>query len=467
LQNKATPNWKLEAARLKKRWSIVFASKKAGVSVNTFNRWERGLQLPQLETLDQLCKSFDMSPEELGFENIIIAKRRTKATTQNQTSTDNSVVDEQLPVNSATQEMPASFPQFPHFSNEFTPYVKQIKKGLNEIDQAQKSDVTEYGESLLRRQAVTLLVSTPAVVFGLKQDRREQPLHSDEILSLSSISLPLCWQLYYEGGLSELNRVLPDYITQLSALAQQPSRHHKWAANLASQTHQLGYLLALQRQDFGTSLKHIQEATRYGQVAVDVNLQVASLARKAYVYFCLDRDRQRLQAYQEALRLCDTCSPLLKGYIYAGLAETHASYRDDTTAHEFLKLARDNYPDRPEDDPVYAYTHFRWPTFYNFAGQVYLHLNQSRQAWEAFANVDQLVPVSEEPYRVELAVNQAATALALGEQEQSCALVETAVKSARALGSNLRYDETYMIYERMQEKWGQEPRVRALEDLFY
>ncbi len=52
-------------------------SKKVGVSVNTFNRWERGLQLPQLETLDLLCKAFGLPPEELGFGNIIAAKRRT------------------------------------------------------------------------------------------------------------------------------------------------------------------------------------------------------------------------------------------------------------------------------------------------------------------------------------------------------------------------------------------------------
>ena len=467
MKNRATPNRKLEAARLKKRWSIVVASKKVGVSVNTFNRWERGLQLPQLETLDQLCKAFDMSPEELGFENVIVAKRRTKATIQNQVSTEKSVIDEQLPTNVAIQETPVSLPQSQHFRNELATYVKQVKKSLEEISQAQKSDITEQSEGLLRKQAVTLLVSAPAAVFGLAQDTRELLLYSDEVLSLSAVSLPLCWQLYYEGGFSELNRILPGYITQLSALAQQPSRHQKWAANLASQAHQLSYLLALQRQDFGTSLKHIQDATHYGQVAVDINLQAASLARKAYVYFCLHHDIQRLQAYQEALRFCNACSPLLKGYIYTGLAETHASRKDDTMAHEFLKLARESYPDRPEDDPVYSYTHFRWPTFYNFAGQVYLHLNQPRQAWGAFANVDKLVPVSEEPYRVELVVNQAATALALGEQEQSCALLETAVKSARALGSALRYDEAYMIYERMQEKWGQEPRVKALENLFY
>ncbi|HEY5002278.1 MAG TPA: helix-turn-helix transcriptional regulator, partial [Ktedonobacteraceae bacterium] len=75
----AIPNEQLEAARMHKRWSVNVASEKVGVSVNTFNRWERGLQVPQLSTLDMVCRAFDMSPEELGFEQALIAKRRTKA----------------------------------------------------------------------------------------------------------------------------------------------------------------------------------------------------------------------------------------------------------------------------------------------------------------------------------------------------------------------------------------------------
>jgi tetratricopeptide (TPR) repeat protein len=156
----------------------------------------------------------------------------------------------------------------------------------------------------------------------------------------------------------------------------------------------------------------------------------------------------------------------LRGYIYAGLAETYADCGDESRAREFLQRARAHYPDSPEDDPVYPYTHFRWATFHTFAGKMYLHLHQPRQAWEAFASVEQLVPINEEPYRVALLVNQATTALALEDLEQSCTLLATAAKAARALGSDLCYDEAYIVYEQMQEKWGQEPPVKTLADLF-
>ncbi len=450
----ATPNRKLETARLKKRWSVETACRKIGVSVNTFNRWERGLQLPQLATLDQLCEAFGMSPEELGFGNIIAAKRRKTESTRYMAEDETSV------------EQETSGKAFWQERNTSTHEAELAKKDLDVAKQAQIGYMGN-GECLSRKKAVALLVGTPAAIFGRVQDTNELLLYSDEILSLGTVNLPLCWQLYYEGGFAELNSILPGYTTQLSALAQKPSHHQRLAARLASQAHQLDYLLAIQRQDFGTSLKHTQEALRYGQIAEDRNLQAAALSRKAYVYFCLHRDGQRLQAYQEALSICDNCSLLLKGYIYAGLAETHASGKNEAIAREFLKRAQENYPDRPEEDPTYSYTHFRWPTFYNFAGQVYLHLNRPREAWEAFATVDRLVPTNEEPYRVELTVYKAATALALRELEQSCALLEEAVKAAKALGSALRYDEAYMVYERMQQQWWQEPYVKALSDLFH
>lgn len=446
------PNRKLENARLKRRWSIETACKQVGVSVNTFNRWERGLQLPQLATLDQLCKAFGLPPEELGFGNIIAERRRRGKGT---TGLSEGTISHEQPVENVQRDDTA-----------FTQQVEQVKKSLDVMKLGQNAS-SEIEEGISRKKAVALLVSAPSAMFDLIQDTNELLLYSDEILSLSVVNLALCWQLYYEGGFAELNRVLSGYTTQLAALAQKPARHQKVAADLASQAHQLGYLLSLQRQDFGTSLKHTQEALRYGQMAENPNLQAASLARKAYVYFCLYRKRQRLQTYQEALISCEPCSPLLKGYIAAGLAETYASYGNKDMALEFLKRAQKSYPDRPEEDPVYSYTHFRWPTFYNFAGQVHLHLNHPKEAWEAFSTAEALVPANEGPYRIELTIYKAATALALRDLEQSCDLLEQGVKAARELGSALRSDEAALVYEHMQEEWRQEPRVKALADLFH
>ena len=63
-----TPNKKLKQARLKRLWTIEDAANEVGVSLQTFSRWERGLQRPHLSTMKLLCEAFDnTTPEELGF----------------------------------------------------------------------------------------------------------------------------------------------------------------------------------------------------------------------------------------------------------------------------------------------------------------------------------------------------------------------------------------------------------------
>ncbi len=459
-------NKKLEAARLQRRWSVKVASEKVGVSVNTFNRWERGLQAPQFETLDQLCRTFMMSPEELGFAPTMLVKRRQrggKATIAPTPAVDQTTIPTQA---SNIVESP---PKAIVDSSNIPPQLEalacfeQARRSLDEMDPVQRTK--DGSEGVSRRKAVSLLISTPAVVLGLMQDKHPVMLHPEEILALGTVNLPLCWQLYFEGGFTELNTVLPSYFTPLLHLTQVP-QYQKRAAYLMSQFCQLAYLLALQRQDFGTSLKYTQDAIYYGQMAEDTDLQLAATVRQAYVYYCLQRSEQRLQTYQKAMQYQKGSSPLLQGYLYAGLAEAHAYRQEQQVALNYLKCAKEIFPEQPEADANFSYTHFRWLTLHNLEGLVYLHLAQPQHAWQAFAKTEQLMPAAANPYRVEVAIHKAATSLALNNLEQACDLIEGAATSAITLGSSLRYNEACMVYEHMQERWQREPRVKALGDLF-
>lgn len=70
------------------------------------------------------------------------------------------------------------------------------------------------------------------------------------------------------------------------------------------------------------------------------------------------------------------------------------------------------------------------------------------------------------PDRVELTVRQAGASLALGNLEQSKTYLELAVASAKTLGSQLRRNEAYDIFQQIQEKWPNEQQVQALAELF-
>ncbi len=321
-------------------------------------------------------------------------------------------------------------------------------------------------KSLSRRHAIMTLISTPAGVLGLTQRNNSGILHPEEILSLCAMSIPLCWQLYFEGGLQEVERILPGYLSQLVMLIQSSPSQRLRAASLASQSCQLASLLALQHQNFGTAHTYTQRSLEYGELANDTNLQVASLIRLGQVYLYLKRPVQRLLAYKRALPSIAATSPLLQGRVYIGLAEAHGHLKNERKSQQFLTLAHATYPTQCETDPNFAYTHFNRSSLSSFEGLMYLHLRRPQQAWELFRQVDKLVPNELIPNRVELTVRLAAASYALSDRDRACQYVETAITQARAVGNQLRYDEASTIYERMCTKWRGEKSVKKLRDLF-
>ncbi len=64
-------NHKLRQARLRRYWTIKQAAIRIGVSFQTYIRWELGTQVPHLSSLEMLCVVFNMTPEELGFGDLI------------------------------------------------------------------------------------------------------------------------------------------------------------------------------------------------------------------------------------------------------------------------------------------------------------------------------------------------------------------------------------------------------------
>ncbi len=70
-------NENLRQARKKHLWTLQQAAIRAGVSFQTYIRWEHGTQKPHLSTLATLCNAFDMTAEELGFGELVGAKQET------------------------------------------------------------------------------------------------------------------------------------------------------------------------------------------------------------------------------------------------------------------------------------------------------------------------------------------------------------------------------------------------------
>ncbi len=298
-------------------------------------------------------------------------------------------------------------------------------------------------------------------------DTTEQSAPS-EALTLWSAGITSCWQLYMDGGQTELEPMLSGYLTNLSRPTLYPNPDQRVAARLTAQVYQLLALLELQRGDFIAAQKDGTQALVYSQLSRDWNLYIASQIRLASIFTARKRVGSALNAYNDALRrvteTSDDISPILHSRIFAGLAEIQATMGREKEALQFLQLAFAVFPAQPEDDPCFASARCDRSMLYLYEGLVFLRLGQPRLAWNAFAQVDELAPP--ERVRAEFLQQKAYTSCVLGNMIQSCIYLEAAARAAQGIESDLAFSEVYTLYEHMLALWGQEPRVRALSRLF-
>ncbi len=461
------PNVRLRAARQQRRWTIEKASEAVGASRNAYHRWEQGLQQPNMSSLNLLCEAFGMSPEELGFTHLLpLLLRGTEGVPAEKPSFVSLDLHSQAADLVEIGTLAFALAQ-QHY--EWSPDMLhiQFERARRRIEEMTYQDSEKEG--LTRRQALTLLSNLPVALLGLTQKGSTVPLFAEELLPLCATSIPACWELYYDGGKTELERVLPVYLSKLSALAEQPSLHQKEAASFASQAYQLACILAKQQESFGPALDYSKRALIYARLAEDPNLQVATLIQQGDVFFARKRPVQTLQSYQETLPLLPRVFPLLRGRVYAGLAEACARRNQKEEAEHYMGMATENYPDHPEQDPAFLYSrHTHYSLYVYGKALAYLNLGQPKEALQSLVHVEKeiLAPTKMRPQRVDLMIHQAATCVALGDLEQSCFYTQLAATSAQAINSHLRYNEAFDVYEHMQERWGSEKSVEALADLF-
>lgn len=457
------PNKKLRTARDKKLWTMADAAEAIGVSVQTYGRWEKGATTPHISTLKLMCKAFEASPEELGFEHVV--SQWVVETSPARLSGSLSLV---TPATSAVDMLEIGVLALLMARQQHAWTMEdlrmQTERAFGEFDTMATQQSDQDGVS--RRQALGFLASLPLAMMGATRIAGNSSLTAEDILPFYASSIPACWRLYFTGGRNEVERVLPGYITQMVSVVQRSPAHLKPASALASQAYQLEYLIALQRQDFGNALTQARLATQYANLSGDENLRLVSLVRQGNVFFALKRPLQCAQKYEEAIQGCNDPSPLLLGQAYIGLAEAQARLGLTQEARQSEEAAIALFPGHPESDSQYEYTHFNHFTLANFQGLMHLQLGQPQDAWHIFAQVDKATPQGLVPQRVELLSRQATVSLALGDLEQTHTYLRVATEAALELGSDLRYTENNETFLQVQAKWPQEKRVKELAELF-
>lgn len=470
-------NQKLIQARKQRHWTQEQASEKIGVSVGTYRRWEAGTQLPHPSTLALVCEAFNMSDYDLGFPEELFL---LDVESNKQTSPTCVVPEQNTSFILLTQEEAGwlvnalglgdnLMESFDLSKREALRYILGSKGNATRqkpvVSQLQLTSPTSFN-ALSRRQVLAGMVGSAALSMGLGQAGSSPYLHPEEALLVCASNVPLCWQLYFEGGLQETHEILPSYLSQLVNLAQYPSNYQQKAAVLASQAYQLSALLEILYHNLGLALNHAKQALEYANVTDDQHLQTAAYIRLAVVYSNLKRPVQRLQAYEQATQYSESTSPLLRARVYAGLMETHSAMGNEKGALQFLERTQAVVPTEYERDPNFSYTHFDAWSILMYEKDMYLNLGRVQDAWSTLERSHLSVEKGVTPNRVDLTIKQAETSFLLGNLDSSVQYLSQAATGSNILGSQLLLEDTHDLYLRIKKAHPQEKRVLELEGAF-
>jgi transcriptional regulator with XRE-family HTH domain len=445
-------NQKLRRARERRLWTIETAAEEVGVSWLTYSRWERGERKPRLSTLALLCKAFNMPAEELGFAEAI----------------EQSLQDEARDVTRLLAPQP----------NQGVSIIVLTDQQVASLTALLGDNTMKFDAS--RRMMLQHLLGVTGLTLAISPQELLNPEHWER-LSLSLVQpsninaetlrhfgklTETCWHLSNASEASTVEQILPTYLPKIEAIAKQPSKYQKAAANITSQ----GYILAAEvdKGNIAAMERYCDLAVEYSQVAEDHNLQVAALKQQATIALVARKTEKALQIYLQTLPFIRFASPLLRARIYMGLASAYARCGQVQDAQHYLGLAHDAFPAYPEDDPSYLYTVCSIPVLHLYDGLTYMDINKPQAAWDALEKVDGLHPKMSVPEssRIEIVNLQASAAIALEDMERGYTYLESGIMAARTQGYNLWASESFDVYQTMLIKWPLERQVKSMVDMF-
>jgi tetratricopeptide (TPR) repeat protein len=216
-----------------------------------------------------------------------------------------------------------------------------------------------------------------------------------------------------------------------------------------------------------------REAVKFSLLTGDRNLYIAMLRQVGAALRYQKRSGEMLETYQEILPSLHEVPSQLRGIVYALLAWAYGHSKQEQESLRYLGLAHEAFARSVEDDQTFL--DMSISNLYMYEGYTRLTLHEhypdhqhTQEAWKAFAQISSKSSTPGVPERIRLeAINHLAlTALASGDLEQFCGLLEQGVTGARALGSQKRRQEAIDAYWKGRGQWPNEARVRELADLF-
>jgi transcriptional regulator with XRE-family HTH domain len=468
------PNYKLQAVRDRKVWTLEEAAEAIGVDVQTFWRWENSVHRPRQYALRKLIQVFGVPAEELGFG-------RSPGTVDHTQPAEEMEQDEALP--------PTAPPARTLDSSIITLTPGQVDAflALLEDETTMKRFDPAKRETLRTLRALFRDAALAGSVISLFGERLKQEISTDpepwerlavahaKPLALNKATLNRfvhllgeCWEPSNQNELEASEGILSSFLPKMLALA--PRDVDSSIAYIASQGLRLHSVLVHHRSRGSQKILICQQAVDYALHAHDANTLVTALIELAAAFKFEGQFEQRLSTLQEALGYSVQASPLVQSRAYSNTASALAESGRIQEAQLYMQLAQDIFPDDPSNDPGFALADSSIFTLSYHAGKVYACAGKSAEAFDAFElykrrALDINIP---ERIRLEIVNAQSRTAIQANDLERYAHCFEEALIGAVTLGSKKRFDEALTIFHReMPKTWLANGHIKGMVEKYH
>lgn len=446
---------RLAQARKKKHWTLKQAANAVGVSINTFNRWELGEQRPYGHNLNQLCKIFNASLEELGF-----GLESVDATPP---------PPHPLIVDLLGSDLVMRLQSVAFVPQRFEAVQRQVSTILEEFD-------TMNGDAMTRRDALMRLASLPFIASLRPGMSVRQP---EDVITQCAAGIAACFQLSkssYEEDLHRAFKVVSAYIPPLKSIVETSSQYRKDGAALVGQCLLLKSLLGWHLVGLKQAISYAQDAVTYAQAAEDMTLQVTAMDYLCWAYYYNQQSKIAMQTAAQTQALVKQYETALPPLLCSGICSTYAvmqakngqpgSARVFERAEKYLMMSLQGTPLH------YVYIDYTMSAMLLDYGMVQYFSGEHGKALDAFHKLiepQQLttrLPLSGRT-RVETLNFMALSSLKQKDKdmEQTIRFWKAAMSGAVSLQSERRYTEALLTYDIMDAVWPHEKKIKALREL--
>lgn len=447
---------RLSQARHKNHWTLEAASERVGVDVNTLHKWEKGKASPRAYNIQRLCEVYECSAEALGLE----------VEMQNRSAT-------------LSQPVKMSSDSLPFLNSDTTMRLLRLARTFRSYREVQcefnaiLEDTAMNSDPISRRDAICRLALFPIVTWNLSPRFVNFSHAAEDIIAGCRAGVIACWELFKGKELTAVSGAISSYIPTLKHIATTASsaRMRKEAAELLIQCLLLKSMLAWHIESTQDAIVYAQDAAHYSELAESPMFQVLALRTQAAAHYNANHWKQAVHVAEQAKNVLETTQesfipPLVRSYVYAGLAAYQSRNGQKQEALRSLGKAHTAFFAQPPDEPAPIWIAHSKANLILHDGIAHLHVGMQKEALDSFAQIRQ-TPSAHEIIRVECLINQVIAEVnradGLRDMEWCIDHWVQGIEGAKQLRSEQRFGEAITAYATMCAVWPGEHRIKELQ----